>query len=263
MSENNFLIDLSKSIKVPADLTKAALEPPAKQIGEGLGDLFYIAFSPIAKARIKKEVEIQKFREEIENELSTIHPEKLCEPKLNIVGPAFEAAKYYIEDEELRSMFAKLIASSMSIDSNDKTHSSFVEIIKQLSSFDAKNFKYLFANTHLHIAVGKIKTANEDGGENTIIDNFFPFPDLNMDNQALYSSSIDNLIRLGLIQIDHHLHYTIDSRYDPLLSHPIFIAYENIINARNMLEQKNKKVFLKKSIWDFTSFGKQFGQCCL
>ncbi|MBU8908482.1 DUF4393 domain-containing protein [Desertibacillus haloalkaliphilus] len=175
MSDGNFFTDLSKSIKVPADITKSALEPPAKQIGEGLGDLFFIAFSPLAKARIKKELDIQKFKEEIEKELSLIQPDKVSEPSLNIVGPALEASKYYIEDEEIRSMFAKLIASSVNSDKKDKSHSSFVEIIKQLSPFDAKNFKYLFLNTHLHIAVGKIKTKNKNGGENTIIENFSPF----------------------------------------------------------------------------------------
>jgi hypothetical protein len=54
LSEGNFLTDLIKTIKVPADITNAVLAPASKQIGEGLGDLFYLAFSPISKLKIRK-----------------------------------------------------------------------------------------------------------------------------------------------------------------------------------------------------------------
>ncbi len=156
MSEDNFLKDIAKSIKVPADITKAALEPPAAQIGGGLGDLFYLVFSPLAKARIKKDHEIKLLRDEIELEISKVSIENLTEPPLNIVGPALEASKYYIEDPDIRSLFSKLIASSVNSMQSEKIHSSFVEIIKQLSPLDARNFKYLVENQIL--GFGKIKT---------------------------------------------------------------------------------------------------------
>jgi hypothetical protein len=62
LSEGNFLDDIVKSIKVPADITNAALSPTAKQIGEGLGDLFYLAFSPVTKLRIKKNMKLKYLR---------------------------------------------------------------------------------------------------------------------------------------------------------------------------------------------------------
>ncbi|WP_163853735.1 hypothetical protein [Paenibacillus elgii] len=67
---SDFLTNLVESIKVPAEITKNAIEPTSKQIGEGLGNLFYLAFSPIAKAKIKKEHEIKLFKEDIEKAIS-------------------------------------------------------------------------------------------------------------------------------------------------------------------------------------------------
>lgn len=264
MSEENFLSDISKSIKVPADITKATLEPPASQIGEGLGDLFYLVFSPLAKARIKKEHEIKLFRNEIESEISEIPAENLTEPPLNIVGPALEASRYYIENPDIRSMFSKLIASSVNSTKSEKTHSSFVEIIKQLSPLDAGNFKYLADNQI--IGVGKIKTknSNEEQGENTLIEHFFPFPKQTLENTPLYTASIENLLRLGLITIDHSLHFVHKERYDDLRSHPVFLHYQSQVNINNTRNpESSKELFLKESIWSVSDFGKQFSHCCL
>ncbi|MBT2721454.1 DUF4393 domain-containing protein [Bacillus sp. ISL-46] len=61
----------------------------------------------------------------------------MIEPPLSIVGPALEASKFYIEEEELRSMFAKVVAASMDNRQASYVHPAFIEIIKQLSPVDA------------------------------------------------------------------------------------------------------------------------------
>ena len=81
----------------------------------------------------KQEINVQKLRDETLKETSKILPENIREPQLNILGPAIEASKYYIEDDELRSMFSKLIAASMDTSKLDIAHPSFVEIIKQMT----------------------------------------------------------------------------------------------------------------------------------
>ncbi len=67
---------------------------------------------------------------------------------MSIVGPALEASRYYIEEEELRKMFAKLIASSMNKNKSEIsiTHPSFVEIIKQLTPLDAQILDFIINN---------------------------------------------------------------------------------------------------------------------
>ena len=69
--------------------------------------------------------------------------EKRRDPSLAVVGPAIEASKFYIEEEDMREMFANLIAASMDDRLTNEVHSSYVEIIKQLSPLDAQNLIYL------------------------------------------------------------------------------------------------------------------------
>ncbi|MDL1163026.1 DUF4393 domain-containing protein [Yersinia pestis] len=260
MSEKNFLSDLVQSIKVPADITKAAMEPSAKQIGQGLGDLFYIAFSPVIKAKYKKEAEITRFKEEIEKELAKIPPEQLVEPPLNVVGPALEASKYYIENENLRSMFTKLIASSMNRTTCNKAHTSFVEIIKQLSPLDAQNFTFLVQDNNFGVA----RISLQKKGDSSILDwirYYFPFPQLSLANEEDYSSSVDNLVRLGLIDLDFGNTFVNESKYEFILNHQFYQECQDEVNNDPDLEEF--KIKLYRGVCSITSFGKKFAHCCL
>ncbi|OMD03461.1 DUF4393 domain-containing protein [Paenibacillus sp. FSL R5-0636] len=260
MAVDKFLSDLTNSLKVPADITKAALEPAAKQIGQGLGDLFYIAFSPIAKAKIKKETEILKFKEEIEEELIKIPLEQFIEPQLSIVGPALEASKYYIEDDNLRSMFAKLIAASANAEKNDMAHTAFVEIIKQLSPLDAENFSFLVQNKG-RIGIADIMLNLPLGnGANTWIKNFLPFPDINYNNYKFYSATIDNMERLGLIEIDNITTFLDTTLYESLQLHPLYKTCEEI---REKSPNEQRTLGLQEKFWSVTQFGENFSACCL
>lgn len=80
----------------------------------------------------------EKFIPSIAEKISKIPNENLQEPKMSILGPTLEASKFYIEEEDIREMFSNLIAASMDNTYNDIIQNSFVEIIKQLSSYDAK-----------------------------------------------------------------------------------------------------------------------------
>lgn len=85
----------------------------------------------------------KKYISSIDEKVSKIKEENLQEPQLSIVGPALEASKYYIEEDKIREMFANLIASSMDSTYNGLVQHSFVEIIRQLSPYDAKLFNTL------------------------------------------------------------------------------------------------------------------------
>lgn len=114
----------------------------AKAQLQTVDDLWYLVFNPITqmadKKRVENEYNINQYRNTLGSMLLNIPEENLQEPPLSIVGPALDASKYYIEEEKLRNMFAKVISSSMDNRISDMVHHSFVEIIKQLSPRDAK-----------------------------------------------------------------------------------------------------------------------------
>src|SRR5690606_5835122 len=99
-----------------------------------------------------------------------IPEENLIEPPLSIVGPVLDASRYYIEEDDIRLMFSKLIASSMDNRNQTKPHHSFCEIIKQLSPLDAQILKS-FGNVNNHPIVNYINTSSY--GSHFMIENVY------------------------------------------------------------------------------------------
>ncbi|WP_019636116.1 DUF4393 domain-containing protein [Paenibacillus fonticola] len=269
------IVSVTKATKdagVPIDrLAYNALEKPTTELGEGLGNLFWLAFSPLHVVRASLEPRINQFKRNLENKLSTIPPGNLIEPPLNIAGPALEAAKYYIEDENLREMFANLIASAMNSEKTNITHPAFVEIIKQLSSFDAQilmdivEYEASFPIGRLQINTYQKENKNrylpeQEDSFSIILTHIMPFDDLSIDNAFFYSASIDNLCRLSLIEVDYSNAYKNTEIYDSLINHVILDQFRD--QYKNQLEE-NKRIELRKGIWSFTQLGKLFIEACL
>lgn len=128
--------------------------------------------------RAKKEHEVELYKNEIFEEAVKIEPENVNEPDLKILGPSLEASRYYIEEPDLRKMFARLVAGSMDVSKEEIIHSSYVEIIKQLTTLDAENLVCISKNAGCPIAEirkvytnGKYEGNYEISGTNLFIDN--------------------------------------------------------------------------------------------
>lgn len=246
------------------------------------------------KKRAKNEIYLKDYKEKIAQELVIIPEESIQEPPLSIVGPALEASKYYIEEEELRTMFAKLIASSMDKSKQKYIHPSFVEIIKQLSSEDAVFLKEF--QTYTRLPYGKI-TAVEDKkstsdftkkiekkGKKTFFElpqlpswedfekeyatKSFPFIDFfyyskNRKEYLQNEFSISSINRLGLIIISQGAKLT-----NPLV-------YEEIETEFTLMKKQLEKdpsktnlprdchLILEKGVIDLSPFGISFFNTCI
>jgi len=64
--------------------------------------------------------------------------EKIVTPDPSIAGSIIEALKLTVEKESLRELYSNLLAKSMNIDTAQNAHPAFVEILKQLTSDEAK-----------------------------------------------------------------------------------------------------------------------------
>ena len=85
----------------------------------------------------EQEEAITMFKHDILELLGQIDNSNIGEHLTNIIWPAFDFAKYHIKDEGLRKMFANLIVSSIDRNKQHLTHPSFVDVIRQLSPYDA------------------------------------------------------------------------------------------------------------------------------
>lgn len=207
--------DVTKlEISIIPKFLDAAVTPAAKEIGERLADIVSLAFTPIIKAKAKRDKNIDIFLKELNEEISKIPEEKLKEPPLYIVGPALEDVfKYYHNEEYLRKMFSALIASSM--DSDKKVHPSYINIIKQLSSNDANTFnahldpspivnhlgkRYHYSSCVVHYIACNLFSLRTVRGDSDIVNPLF----LEDENKLYFVEypvvfSLRSLIRLGLL----------------------------------------------------------------
>lgn len=82
------------------------------------------------------EANTKKLQEAVKGIIDELQCDSVHVPPKNIAVPAI-MANSYTDDDELRMLYANLIASSMVENSFNKAHPSFVEIIKQLTPREA------------------------------------------------------------------------------------------------------------------------------
>ncbi len=242
-----------------------AIAPPAKEIGTTLGNIFYLVFSPInynvEKLRHKHAENLKKYEESIEAALSKIPEDKLIEPKLEIVGPIMDASKFYIENEELRNMFSRLLAASLNSDYINIIHPSFVDIIKQLSPQDASNLQVISVNNLLPVAA--IQWNAKDRGYIQVLTHLF-ISNPSYTDLGSQASSISNLCRLGLIEAQY-TPLKDDVRYNDFETHPEYLElkteFENEIQSNP--EFPYATIQLVKGGIKKTPFGEDFIKVCI
>lgn len=241
----------------------------------------------LEKQQLKRTKELEDFGNRLNEKLKEIPKEEIQEPKFSVLGPAIEASQYYLEEEELREIFAKLVSASFDARQNGKLHNSFVDKIKSLSSHDAKLLQNLKESIELALGEYYIED-NNNAGEFTLS----PIVCLAMgeENIEKTSVSIDNLVHLGLIQVDMGRHFTDEARYREFYSINLFdhLNHNNHILSRKLkIEEllksyskeriasanhcsvsdienwlQDRKVSLRKGICKLTSLGKVFVEIC-
>ncbi|MBY6053318.1 DUF4393 domain-containing protein [Cytobacillus firmus] len=241
-----------------------AAGPPAQAVGNTLSNLWELGIGShislwIKKQQVRQQQNLKDYIKKVEEKTQSIPEENVIDPELHIVGPAIEASKYYIESEELRNMFANLIASSIDSRVSDETHPSFVEIIKQLSPLDA-NMLINFKNTNQHPIV-QVRIQGENG--NYIIHQEHLMNFESNSNYKVYVASLSNLERLGLVQINYSARSYEVTDYEFVNSHP---AYQE--SQKYLLELKNKKydfdrIEIHKGLISLTPLSTNFIKVCL
>ncbi|QUW22473.1 DUF4393 domain-containing protein [Sporosarcina sp. Marseille-Q4063] len=249
---------------IPKFIDEAA-SAPARAVGNTLSELWGLTIGNhislwTQKQGIKQEINLQKFREKIEEKTLAIPEENLVEPQLHIIGPAIEASKYYIEYEELREMFANLIASSIDNRESQLTHPSFVEIIKQLSPLDAGNLSIFKKQSSLPITNYRLSYADNRGGVDLKVNVFLANP--TQKDIDLQATSISNLSRLGLVSLDYSASLIKEDIYYEFENTSFYLSYKQFLeseDAKKKLGIENySSITLGKGIAQLTPLGNDF-----
>ncbi|MFC4025571.1 DUF4393 domain-containing protein [Oceanobacillus longus] len=227
---------------------------------KNLDDLWYLAFGKINHLadlkRAKYEVATTQYKNLVAKKVIEIDDNNLQEPPMSVVGPALEASRFYIEEQELREMFANVISASMDKSKSNKVHHSFVEIIKQISPDDAKNISLFREKTHHPIVKFELNYVQKNGylilKSNVFYDSCSDI--ITGDENA---ASITNLQRLGLVAISYEENYQDKSNY---------IGFRNSIFYKHEISLQNpeiSRVDIREGIIRITPLGKAFIDVCL
>lgn len=251
---------------IPKSVDEAAgklMNPTAENAGKTFGDIWYLVFGGISfaadKRRIKYQVDLEAFEKSCREKIEAIPEEKLVEPDTQTASIALEESKFCIENAELREMFSNLIASTMNSDTAEIAHPSFPQILKQLSTFDAKLFLSL-RGPHNNVAICEYRVVINDNSfyklqSNIYIDNLYEdqTDEQRITKQAL---SISLLERLGLVKIDYTNSLFDKSRY---------MRFEKTKFYRECQSHllKNESLKIVQGILSLTDLGKQLlAVCC-
>ena len=251
---------IGKVIETVPDIYDDGLKLTTQESGKTLALIprtINAALVPLRQWIAEREYKLAETEKLIAQRLMNVPPEKITTPEAYVAVPAIQAISYSMDSEELRNLYANLLAKSMNIDTKDNVHPSFVEIIKQLSPIDANIFS-LIMQTELKPLVDLRIVLDEEkgGGGITKIKNISWITSF---AHSQYSVSFDNLERLKLIEILDSI-YTHDEHYKLVTETPTYISSRNTI--QNSLSE-GQTIKDSKKIMEVSSLGKLFYDICV
>ena len=217
----------------------------SKGIGQTVSDMWYAIYGyKWSEKRQMKEIEvarnIEKFKEEIANKAAKIPEENKQEPDIDIIGATLDSARFRVNKQEIRDMFSNLIVSAMDNSKSADIHPSFSEMIKMLSPLDAKNLQALYQSGDETISKIRVTYDGNDGFKDVYSHIYLGNPET-QDNQ-LIAPSIDNLIRLKLIDVDYETFKNNDALYEKHRNNPLLLQYkqeyQEILNFLNSVGKR-------------------------
>lgn len=250
---------LVEAVPVYEDLA----QPAAKELGKTLltgAKLINMALSPIS-AMVWGYDQVRDFIiPKLEEKLKKVPEENIITPDPIIAVPTIEALRYTASNETLRELYANLLANSMNSETKISTHPSFVEIIKQLTSDEAKILKYIYDCKLSSDGVIQLISINDDNTYHIVLDVFTDLPFLaNCDNTDMVQPYFENLTRLKLINYDFNHTRSNKNVYDRLENH--FEIQKLIQTLKD--EDATTHTKFKRGVLTTTLFGDHFLKSCL
>lgn len=244
------------------EIVNAMFLPAAQSIGKTISHMWEGFTMSVetwyGKKALESQHNLELYAQNLKDDISKIPEENLQEPKMNILGPALEASKFYFEEPQYREMFSKLIAASCDSRMNNKIHPFFIEAIKQMNPKDAQ-ILLSFKKDNIQPIVNYLLNSND--GSKTIYNHVFFFANdfsTFSTDPSFYGSILINLQRLGFIQIEYDRWLTDESKYQIFEMNPIYQSQKQATQINPNL----KPFEIQKGIVSITPLGLDFLNIC-
>ncbi|MDA3837675.1 MAG: DUF4393 domain-containing protein [Candidatus Delongbacteria bacterium] len=251
LSEDEQIIVAVKALglsEIVPEVYHDMLQPAVRQVGNGLltvAKAVCLSLAPLELSvwgygQIKEWLSIR-----VTSILADRKIEKIQLAKLSIAGPLVAQMIFAKDELGIKEMYASLLASSMD-SNNDSAHPSFVSIIQQLTSDEAKILNYI---AHLSEKEQHLSEDNSALGyvKHSVIKQFRDWcSKANIDNVSNSNTYMDNFIRLRIFnQVNGNI-----SKALPSLINTIAGDLGGISNSEYMYIE-------------LTNYGKQFLDTCV
>jgi len=252
--KETFGAELAKQLPIKEIYTDLA-HPTLSTIGKALQGVTRVALAPVTalvwgydKISDYLDVAIPEYFAK-----RKVKKENIITPDPNIAVPLIEAMRYTSHKPELREMFTNLLGASMNNETYDE-HPAFVEMIKQLCADECKILKYLYVNHKTTMVKVRFRLYT---GE--VFDEVPYFSDIgiksNCEHPSKFPEYLDNLHRLGLVQIFYGRYLSDDAHYEELRKKPKYI---HTVRSNYFV-----KTIMKKSVYELSALGKKFCYVCI
>lgn len=265
MSAGNQIKDTAEVVKGIVEAVPVyqdVVQPAARQVGtalETVAKTVHIALAPIS-ALVWGYDQIKEFvSTRVSEKLRDVPNEKIQSPDPTVAGPALEALKYTGHKEDLRELYANLLANAIHVDEAKNAHPGFVDVIKNLTTDEAKILRLL--STRKTYPLVSTKGNLKNGGYSYILQNVSLLgQEAGCQSPHYCPNYISNLCKLGLLRIPPLSHLTADNVYDPIINHPE-------VQKGKMQVESQTDVFtsfeVEKKFIEMTEFGNQFARACI
>lgn len=249
-----------KTIKqVVPELYEDALHPTLQETGQTMALIpraINAALAPLRQWIAQKEYNVAETEKLLAIKLQNIGVEKIITPDAYVAVPAIQALSYCIDSEELRELYASLLATSMNEDEKWKVHPSFVEVIKQLSPDEAKLLKRI-SDENKDQPLIDIRITFPNGGYITEVHNLSLIGNGTCETPDNIYTYLDNLSRLKIIDIPDGVYINNDEIYSKLETYPAVLEL-----LKKPLPEGYKREIVRRK-FEMTQYGRSFVEVCL
>ena len=254
---------IGKSIETVPEIYEDGLKPVTQESGKTIALIpraINAALVPLRQWIAVKEYNIAETEKLLAKKLEHVGEDKIVTPEPYVAIPAIQAISYSMNSEELRNLYANLLAKSMNSDTKSFVHPSFVEIIKQMTPLDSIIFKHISIKRILPMVTLSLSNSTNTNTRSHYIKNI---TDISFtSDQNLIKISINNLLRLGLIETPYQKKITDDSKYESVIESEYFKKSANHLK-KLVASGKGKSVKIEKNYIQLTSLGISFVQICI
>ena len=258
MTPDDKVRDVAEAVKAVVQAVPVyedVVQPAAREVGKGLETVaktIRIALAPLAALVWGYEQIGDYLDEALTKRLRGVPRDRIVAPLATVAGPALDALRYAGHEPELRELYANLLARAMDRQTATMAHPAFVEILRQLTPDEARILKLLARTEGIPIisvtstdptmgtymwALPRFSTVGEEAG--------CAFP-------ALTPTYLDNLLRLGLLELHEDKRDATPGVYEKLHAHP------SVVEAMKQAQEGNRLGRILEAVLVVTSLGRQF-----